>query len=326
MFAIPATGARAMQFRTVTLAALVLIPAAADPARSTVRFEILAVPGPSGEPMEAGVWYPVGAKGKLPLVVMSHGNGGWYRGHSDTAEALARAGMVAAAVTHPGDNWRDSSRSFAVWRRPRHIRSLLDHMLGAWPARARIDSRRIGAFGFSAGGFTMLVAAGGKPDLARIRAHCRANPRLFDCQVAAKGPTGLLPLTRLIPWTQDRRIRAVVVAAPALGFTFGRTGLRNVRVPVQLWRAEADEVLPSPFYAEPVLSALRARPDYRVVANAGHFDFLEPCRPEFRRQRPRLCASRPGFDRAAFHQLFNQEVVRFFRRHLGPAQPSRPPQ
>ncbi|MBU4040714.1 MAG: dienelactone hydrolase, partial [Alphaproteobacteria bacterium] len=31
---------------------------------------------------------------------------------------------------------------------------------------------------------------------------------------------------------------------------------------------------------------------------------------------PQLCRSQPGFDRAAFHQSFNREVVRFFRETL----------
>jgi predicted dienelactone hydrolase len=42
--------------------------------------------------------------GKLPLVVFSHGHTGWFGGHHDTAEALADAGFVVAAINHPGDN------------------------------------------------------------------------------------------------------------------------------------------------------------------------------------------------------------------------------
>jgi predicted dienelactone hydrolase len=40
-----------------------------------------------------------------------------------------------------------------------------------------------------------------------------------------------------------------VVAAPALGFTFSPDGLKNVTVPVQLWRAEDDVIVPHPRYA-----------------------------------------------------------------------------
>jgi predicted dienelactone hydrolase len=34
------------------------------------------------------------------------------------------------------------------------------------------------------------------------------------------------------------------------------------------------------------------------------------------RNRPDICTSLPGFDRAAFHEQFNAEVVRFFRTTL----------
>ena len=47
----------------------------------------------------------------LPLVVISHGHGGSYSGHHDTAEALADAGFVVAALNHPGDTFADMSHA-----------------------------------------------------------------------------------------------------------------------------------------------------------------------------------------------------------------------
>src|SRR5258708_24215426 len=49
----------------------------------------------------------------LPLVVVSHGRRGSILAHNDTAAALADAGFVVAAINHPGDNARDSSRTDA---------------------------------------------------------------------------------------------------------------------------------------------------------------------------------------------------------------------
>jgi predicted dienelactone hydrolase len=48
---------------------------------------------------------------KLPLVVISHGRGGNFIGHHDTAETLADAGFIVAAINHPGDTYFDQSRS-----------------------------------------------------------------------------------------------------------------------------------------------------------------------------------------------------------------------
>ena len=117
-------------------------------------------------------------------------------------------------------------------------------------------------------------------------------------------------------WVHEPRIKAAVVAAPAVGYAFGREGLKGITVPIQLWRAAEDHILPHPDYAEAVRIALPTPPEYHVVENADHFDFLAPCTDILRQVAPVICVSRPGFDRAAFHQTFNAEVVRFFKETL----------
>ena len=76
---------------------------------------------------------------RLPLIVFSHGRGGWFGGHADTAEALADAGFVVAAINYPGDNGNDRSQSEAlsIWAsRPADMVRLLDFMLKDWKDRA----------------------------------------------------------------------------------------------------------------------------------------------------------------------------------------------
>ena len=313
---------------------------AAEPS-ANIGFQNLTAPDAAGVPVEIGVWYPTDAvatphalagwtqvvapdappaSGRRPLVVMSHGNGGWYAGHHDTAEALAHAGFVVAALTHPGDNYHDQSHATDMTARPRELRWLVDYMLGGWAMKASIDPKRIGAFGFSSGGFTTLVAIGGVPDFSLIPAHCRAHPAYFDCGLIRQSGRSAETMSDGLAaraWTHDARIKAAVVAAPALGFTFAGGGLKGVTIPVQLWRAEDDHILPHPDYAEAARLALPSPPEYHVVANADHFDFLAPCYPELARRLPLICASRPGFDRAAFHARFDEAVAAFFEKTLG---------
>ena len=312
----------------------VFIAAAAGQAHAAVGFQHFSINDPQGPPIEVGVWYPTGATPKLeaiesyqqmvardaavegaalPLVVISHGHGGSYAGHFDTALALADAGFVVAALSHNGDSWRDQSNPTAIWERPRQLKLLTDYMLGAWSDHGRLDANRVGAFGFSAGGFTVLTAAGGEPDLRTIADHCKAHPAFEVCQIVAQHP---LPLDTEIVWTHDIRIKAVVSAAPALGFAFETKGLAAVRQPVQLWRAENDQVLPHPYYAEAVRLALPEPPETHVVADAGHYDFLAPCSAKLAARVPAVCTSKPGFDRAAFHEHFDHDVVAFFTRTL----------
>ncbi|MEX3959103.1 alpha/beta hydrolase family protein [Trinickia sp. EG282A] len=304
-----------------------------------VGFAEVKIPNGAEPPLTAGIWFPTNAPATLhssdtftqtvaldapiagnhlPLVVMSHGGGGWYSGHYDTALALAHAGFVAAAVSHAGDTFDDQSRVLQLWRRPAQLRRLVDYMLDEWRWHKRLDAARIGAFGFSNGGFTVLVAAGGIPDVSKIAPFCEVHPdhdlcgalqqARVDLHFAANVPAGA--------WVHDPRIKALVIAAPSFGFTFGRAGLSGVRAPVQLWSAADDRHQPHPYYDEPVRADLPHAPEYHVVANAGHYDFLPPCDARLSRMRPEICNSLPGFDRAAFHKQFNADVVRSFQAML----------
>jgi predicted dienelactone hydrolase len=110
---------------------------------------------------------------KLPLVIFSHGR---FGANHDTAEALADAGFVVAAINHPGDTFSDSSRrdTLSVWgSRPVDIMRLLDFVLNDWKDRAIIDLAKVGFFGFSIGGSTGLALMGAKPDFGRVASLCK---------------------------------------------------------------------------------------------------------------------------------------------------------
>jgi predicted dienelactone hydrolase len=327
-----------MKLIAILAAAMLLITPVAH--AGNVGFTELKISDGSAKPLVIGVWYPTDAPAspqpllafmqtvapagpvvgrRLPLVVMSHGNGGSYEGHYDTALALAHAGFVVAAISHTGDTWDDQSHATDMWLRPAHIHRLIDYMLAEWPQHDRIDAGRVGMFGFSSGAFTALVVAGGVPDFSKIAPHCVDHPDFFDCQLIRKA--GVDPTTRYAgltasSWVHDPRVKAAVVAAPALGFTFGTEGLKNVRIPIQLWRDADDHILPHPYYAEAVRTALPNAPEFHLVDNADHFDFLAPCSDRLRQLAPQICISRPGFDRAAFHADFNAKVVAFFQKTL----------
>ena len=299
-----------------------------------VGFQTRSIPNGADKPLTIGIWYPTDAAPadhalgafsqsvapdgqieggmRLPLIVMSHGTGGWFGEHYDTALALAHAGFVVAAVSHTGDTYDDLSRQLRISERPAHLRLVVDYMTGQWSGRLRLNPKRIGAFGFSSGGFTVLAAVGGQADFARIAPHCVDHPTYFDCQLLQSQTSVAAPAA----WIKDERIKAAVIAAPALGFTFGAQGLQSVRLPIQLWRAENDHILPHPDYAEAVRTALPLPPETHVVAGADHFDFLAPCTDRLAHLAPQICLSAPGFDRAAFHLEFNRQVVQFFQAHL----------
>jgi predicted dienelactone hydrolase len=251
----------------------------------------------------------------LPLVVISHGRRGSLGGHHDTAETLADAGFVVVALNHPGDTSGDFTRTddlSVLIERPADIRRLIDFMLGAWPDAARIDSQRIGLFGFSRGGYTGLVAIGGNPDFRKGLAFCPAERSIPMCEQVRNNEIPAEPLTH------DPRIKAAVLADPGFALLFAADDLKDVKVPIRLWGSAlgGDGVVPEGVAA--ITQMLPTKPDYQV-ANAGHFAFLTPCPPEMAKAVPLLCTDPPGFDRIAFHKTFNADTLAFFQRTLGVA-------
>ena len=135
--------------------------AAPVPAAPAVGYQSLSMPDPEGPPVEVDIWYPTSgvaaprpigpfvetvatdgplAGDRLPLIVISHGNGGSATSHVDTAMALAKAGFVVAALTHSGDNYRDQSRAVDMANRPRQLKLLVDYVLKDWAQHGRIDA------------------------------------------------------------------------------------------------------------------------------------------------------------------------------------------
>ncbi len=253
---------------------------------------------------------------KLPLIVLSHGTGGTSFSHLDTALALAQAGYVVAAPLHSGDNYLDDAivgRPEWFQSRSKDVQRVDDYMLGQWPDRTHLDPDKLGFFGFSAGATTGLIAIGGEPDLGLIRTHCATDPE-FVCTLLKQ--SGDARPGKPATWSHDPRLRAAVIVAPGLGFAFPRSGLKNVRAPVQLWQGDQDKQVPPASNAAAIEANLPARPEMHVVTGAGHSSFLPPCGALSIALPKLLCADQADFDRKAFHRSFNAAVVRFFNQKL----------
>ncbi len=252
----------------------------------------------------------------LPLVIISHGYGGWYLGHHDTAEALADAGFVVVAINHPHANLTDMSRAnglAALVARPHDIKRTVDFMLTDFAQSARIDPERIGFFGFSQGGYTGLVAAGAEPDFGSLPPRC-ADPKAIGCPQGKKAHSRKkAPLPRTL--THEPRIKAMVVADPlSVVFQTPET-LKDVTIPLQIWGSELGGGNgAAPEEVAGLVDVLPEKTDFRIVPNSVHMSFLTVC-PKLD-PVPEVCIDAPGFDRAAFHERFNSQVVAFFRQNL----------
>lgn len=326
----------------LVLAAAGFMVMTAHTAKRPIGFQMTQAVDAAGTPFVIGVWYPTDAQPwpttllgptlmnvakdgaiagtALPLVVLSHGNGAGATAHVDLAFALAEKGYVAAAPMHVGDNFQDQSgvgKADFFNARSQQFLAAIEHMVSAWDGRGHVDSQRIGAFGMSMGGFTVLTAIGAQPDLRRIAAHC-GKVKEFACDVLRhfKSPYVDGAPRAGSPFAADLRIRAAVLAAPGLGFTMTPQSLGAVRVPIQLWTGANDSKVSEP---GPV-RALGALVEHHRVAGAEHMSFLAPCSGLLR--PPEICSDPDGFDRAAFHRTMNARVVAFFDKHLQAASAS----
>jgi predicted dienelactone hydrolase len=305
-----------------------------------VGFQQLTVKDGHGGAFPLAVWYPTTSTPRpttligiqlmsvapdapvagtaLPLILISHGNGGGPASHADLAMALAAAGYVVGAPMHGGDNFLDQAAlATPGWLagRSREFRASADYLLGDWSEHGRINPKRVGAYGFSAGGFTVLAALGAHPDLGVIPGYC-AHQKEFACELLRQAKSPLLQSGVQLPATApDPRIRAAVVAAPGLGFTMGAQALSRVTAPVQLWNAVDDVKVPGASNADVVRAGLGDRVEAHQVPHADHMAFLAPCGPI---GPPALCRDAEGFDRTRFHAHMNASVIAFFDRTLAP--------
>ena len=312
-----------MKVLLTSLAVLMLFTGAAG--AGSVGFQRVTVPDSDQKPREIGIWYPADAIAsaealglyrhtvaldaavvgdQLPLVIILHGIQGSFASHHHTAVALADSGFVVAAITHGDD--------ISLVERPRHVRRVLDYLLTDWPARDRLSPTRIGIYGFSVGGFTALVTVGGVPDLSRIPSYCAQYPDRVCVMLRQRNVDTSVPAAA---WVHDSRIKAAIVAAPTLAFTFTAPALAPITVPIQLWRAANDQITPHPRAAEAIYTALPTRPAYVVVPHAGHFAFVA-CSAELTKRAPAICLDASEFDREAFHRELNAAIVTFFKTQL----------
>lgn len=304
-----------------------------------VGFQVVQVRSSEAAPMTMGIWYPsnaavsaqwlgsqfmqVAANGpvtgqQLPLIVISHGTGGGIVSHADLALALAAAGYVVAAPMH-SDNYLDQSSvgSPAYFTgRTAQLRSAIDYMLQQWPAMAQLDAGRIGVYGFSIGAFTALTAAGAQPDLRGVAQYC-ATQSEFACEMLRQSGSFLLGSELPDGFDQfgkDERIKALVLAAPGLGFSLNNpAALSQVKVPVQLWQGDKDDTVPDATNAKVIRDQLGNQVEFHQVPGAAHLSFLLPC--GFLSILP-TCHDPAGFDRKGFHAGMNPQLVEFFNKQL----------
>ncbi len=320
-----------------------------------VGYAGLSTADPMGGHMQVSLWYPTKvpnsvvrldqfefpgtqdaepAVGHFGLVILSHGSGGSDLGHRDTAIALAEAGFIAAAPLHPRNNFRDDigdDQRIVLDGRPRQFSAVIDALLAQQAWSSRIDPKKVAAFGFSAGGYTVLAALGAEPEFSRILDHCERHAEEDPyCSIVGLSD-GVARMARAMEYAgppqsfHDGRLCAAVIADP---FTapFSDATLKALP-PAKLlfFRPEAENMHKAEFHVSRVVRLLMQRDDFPdpqviLLPKAHHFSFVAPI-PE---SVGKSLAGAERFDRAAFHEEMtrrtalheemNRRIVTFFKQ------------
>jgi predicted dienelactone hydrolase len=292
--------------------------------------------GPPGAPLlEAGsaaehaAFAP--AMDRWPLILLSHGTGGSALQMAWLGTALARAGFVAAAVDHPGNNATEpyTAEGFALWwERATDLSEVLDGMLKDEEFGPHIDPDRVGAAGFSIGGYTVLELGGARTDISVVTDMCRAKPETAICHVPemkafgtpeqifqAARKTSAVSMARSGESYRDPRVRAVLAIAPAPGMALTPESLHAMRLPVEIVVGSADPIATPKENADYVRSNIR-RARETVIPNAVHYTFLDTCTAAGKARLGVLCADNAGVSRDAVHAQVAGTAVEFFARAL----------
>jgi predicted dienelactone hydrolase len=230
---------------------------------------------------------------------------------------------------HPGNNGRDPmtiAGAVLSWERPGDLATALDTAKSDPTIGPHLDLDRLGAAGFSAGGFTSLVEAGARVDFDRFLRFCDAHPddgicapqkefqfsradaEAFFAQPAAKSALAHAKDDLSIPG-----VKAAFVMAPGIVQSLDPESLKSMRAPVRILLGDADKVAPPATNGE-VAAALIPGAKLTALPHVGHYDFLAECTSAGDATVP-VCPTQ--IPRAATHKTAIDEALAFFDATLG---------
>lgn len=291
--------------------------------------------GPPGDPIfrvgsvAADAPFADGPPGERhPVILLSHGFGGTARVMGWFGIAMAAEGYVVIAVDHPGNNGIDPMTvpgATLWWERAEDLKRAFDVIENDPELGPHMDKTRVGAAGFSAGGFTALVLGGARVNRTQYLDFCHSHPddgvcrpqvefsvteadfkhALEDPAMAAIEAHG--PDDHSLP-----AIKAVFAMAPALVQALTPESLRAIKRPVTIVAGEADTVAPPDTNARVAAKAI-PNAQLRLLPKAGHYAFLSTC-TAFGIANVPVCAQAGPQDHA--HRLAIDEAKALFGRTL----------
>ncbi|MVM33586.1 dienelactone hydrolase [Spirosoma sp. HMF4905] len=262
---------------------------------------------------------------QLPLILFSHGTGGGRLTLEWLAQGLARKGFMVAAVDHYGNTFDNKIplEFLKPWERPLDISFALTSLLQNESFKAVIDSSRIGALGFSFGGYTVIALAGAVTNFTTLLTYYKTNgrheleiPELPGISTYVDDPT-LAEAAKETPPLKDNRIKAFFSISPALGQGFTKSEqVKAIQAPIYIIGSQSDSIAPVVANARHFHKLIRGSRYYEFPGKTGHYVMLSEAIEELKKSDPIYFTDDKSVDR---HQIHGQVIdlsVDFFRNKL----------
>jgi predicted dienelactone hydrolase len=244
---------------------------------------------------------------------------------------LAARGYIVAAVNHHGNTGAEQERTaqgfLLYWERAKDLTAVLDKLLGDPVFGSRIDQERIGAAGFSLGGYTVISIAGGVFSPQTFAGFCNSPQRDFTCEpqpefpdaprlfeeLKNNDPVVKESLRHASDSYRDKRVKRVFAIAPALGSGFTAAGLSQIKIPVGIVIGQADLVAPLATNAQRYADLINGARLTILNGGVGHYTFLAECTRRGQKVVD-VCRDAEGVDRRQVHQRVAQLAFEFFEQ------------
>ena len=266
------------------------------------------------------------SQGIFPLILFSHGTGGGRLTVEWLCAGLASRGFIVAAVDHFGNTFDNPIPIEFVkfWERPQDIRFVLDQLLGSHDISTHLDVNKIGAAGFSLGGYTAITLAGAKMDFQAIENYLKSEagkkeadiPEMADLISFFEKPEVKESFEKAPPLL-DKRIKSVFVMSPAIGQAFpGKENCKDVSAPVYIVVAAKDMIAPPKSNAAHYAKLIRNAQYKTLGTDAGHYVFLNEAKDGLKQEAPMFFNDPPGVNRKEIHEQTLQLATDHFRKTL----------
>lgn len=255
----------------------------------------------------------------VPVVVLSHGSNGSAEDYAWLSELLAASGFAVLGVNHYGESRvygvgsLDPKAALRVWERPKDIVFAVHQLARDKTFGPHLSNQRLFALGHSAGGFSVVAAAGARFDLQRLHDYCEQTTPGRDkgCSYAREyGP--VQPPEVPMP-AASLQFTGLFLMDPALGPSFAPEALGPIDSAARIVAAVPGDFIPFDSNAGYYASHLKHAELTKLGDGEGHFVFLGSCELGIRVFGVALCSDAPGVDRERVHERVAGIAIDFFK-------------